>query len=177
MLILKAGTLICNGNNVKYKRAQMKAGKRRAFIPLEVNPAGRAACPRCGFLKGFTFIEVIVALAVVSISLVGLIKLHLISIGMAEAAEVTYQAVLLAEEKIAETLALGYPEEGTQSGTVEKNALSLHWRTEVTNLQSRHLAEAEITGLRRINVDVGWKQGAGYKNLKMSTYVADRRLP
>lgn len=177
MLILKAGTLICSGNNVKYECAQMKARKWRAFIPLEINPAGRAACHLCRFLTGFTFIEVIVALAIVSISLVGLIKLHLISISMAEAAEVNSQAVLLAEEKIAETLALGYPEEGTQYGTVEKNALSLHWRTEVTNLQSPHLDEAKISGLRRINVDIGWKQGAGYKNLKVSTYVADRRLP
>jgi len=130
-----------------------------------------------GFLTGFTFIEVIVALTIVSISLLGLIRLHLISISMAEAAEVTSQAVLLAEEKIAETLALGYPKEGTKSGTVEKNALCLRWRTEVTDLQSRHLAEANINGLRKICVDVGWKQGAGYKNLQMSTYVADRRLP
>ncbi len=151
MLILKAGTLMGNDNNVK---------NRQVEIPT-----------------GFTFVEVIVALAIVSISLLGLIRLHLISIRMVETAEVTSQAVLLAEEKIAETLALGYPKEGAKSGTVEKNALCLRWRTEVTDLQSHRLAEANIIGLRKICVDVGWKQGAGYKNLQMSTYVADRRLP
>jgi len=144
-----------NDNSLRNRRAEMKTRKWQAF----------------------TFVEVIVALAIVSISLLGLIRLHLISIRMAEAAEVTSQAVLLAEEKIAETLALGYPKEGAKSGTVQKNALCLRWRTEVTDLQSRHLAESNITGLRRICVDVGWKQGAGYKNLQMSTYVADRRLP
>ena len=56
---------------------------------------------------GFTLVEVIVALVIVSISLLGLIRLHLISISMADSAEMTSQAVLLAEEKIAETLALG----------------------------------------------------------------------
>ncbi|NQT02965.1 MAG: prepilin-type N-terminal cleavage/methylation domain-containing protein [Planctomycetes bacterium] len=127
--------------------------------------------------RAFTFIEVIVSLSIVSISLLGLIRLHLISISMAEAAEVTSQAVLLAEEKIAETLALGYPKEGTKSGTVEKNALCLRWRTEVADLQSPQLTEADITGLRRICVEVDWKQGAGSKSLQMSTYVADRRLP
>ena len=127
--------------------------------------------------SGFTFIEVIVALTIVAISLLGLIRLHLISIRMVEAAEITSQAVLLAEEKIAEILALGYPKEGTMSGTVERNALSIHWRTEVADLQSRHLTEAKIIGLRKISVDVGWKQGTAYKNLQMSTYVADRRLP
>lgn len=155
MLILKAGTLMGNYNSVRNRCAGMNTRQCQAF----------------------TFVEVIVALAIVSISLLGLIRLHLISIRMVEAAEVTSQAVLLAEEKIAETLALGYPKEGTKSGTVEKNALCLRWRTEVTDLQSRRLAEADITGLRRIWVDVGWKQGAGYKNLQMSTYVADRRLP
>jgi len=118
-----------------------------------------------------------VSLSIVSISLLGLIRLHLISISMAEAAEVTSQAVLLAEEKIAETLALGYPKEGTKSGTVEKNTLCLRWRTEVADLQSPQLTEADITGLRRICVEVDWKQGAGSKSLQMSTYVADRRLP
>ncbi len=127
--------------------------------------------------RAFTFIEVIVSLSIVSISLLGLIRLHLISISMAEAAEVTSQAVLLAEEKIAETLALGYPKEGTKSGTVEKNTLCLRWRTEVADLQSPQLTEADITGLRRICVEVDWKQGAGSKSLQMSTYVADRRLP
>ena len=127
--------------------------------------------------KAFTLVEVIVALVIVSISLLGLIRLHLISINMADVAEITSQAVLLAQEKIAETLALGYPAEGTASGIVEKNAHSLHWRTEVTSLQSFRLAEADITGLRKICVDVGWKQGSGSKSLQMSTYVADRRLP
>jgi len=144
-----------NDNSVRNRQAEMKTRKWQAF----------------------TFVEVIVALAIVSISLLGLIRLHLISIRMAEAAEVTSQALLLAEEKIAETLALGYPKEGTKSGTVKNNALCLRWRTEVTDLQSSRLAEAKITGLRKICVDVGWKQGAGYKNLQMSTYVADRRLP
>ncbi len=151
MLILKAGISMDNNNNCK---------KRHLVIPM-----------------GFTLIEAIVALTIVSISLVGLIRLHLISIRMIEAAELTSQAVLLAEEKIAETLALGYPEKGTESGIVERNTLSMRWRTEITDLQSHSLAEAKITGLRKISVDVGWEQGTAYKNLQMSTYVADRRLP
>jgi prepilin-type N-terminal cleavage/methylation domain-containing protein len=127
--------------------------------------------------KGFTLIEVIISLVIVSISLLGLIKLHLISINMAGAAEMTSQAVLLAEEKIAETLALGYPEEGITSGQIEKDNQILHWRTEVAGLRSYELTDAEITGLRRIIVEVGWRQGADSKSLLMSTYVADRRLP
>jgi len=96
---------------------------------------------------------------------------------MTDTAEITSQAIFLANEKIAETLAPDYPEEGTNSGTVEKNALCLHWRTEVTDLQPSQLGELDIDGLRRVFVDVSWKQGIRRKHLQMSTYVADRRLP
>ena len=154
----------------------MSTKKSKAFITLEINQTNRMDCFRCGFLTGFTLVEVIIALIVVSISLLGLIRLHLISINMAGVAEVTSQAVLLAEEKIAETLALGYPEEGIKSGQVEKNSQILHWRTEVADLQSSKLKEAEIAGLRKIYVEVGFKRGTGSKSLRISTYVADRRL-
>jgi prepilin-type N-terminal cleavage/methylation domain-containing protein len=126
--------------------------------------------------NAFTLVEVIIALVVSSISLLGLIRLHLISISMAEAAEMISQAVLLAEEKIAETLAMGYPVEGIKSGQVEKKSQVLHWHTEVTELKSPKLIDAEITGLRKIYVEIGFKQRTGSKSLHMSTYVADRRL-
>jgi type II secretion system protein I len=126
--------------------------------------------------KAFTFIEVIVALAIVSISLLALLRLHLMSIKMAETAEITSQVVFLAGEKMAEKLATGYPNEESDSGTVEKNGLPLHWQTEITNLQLPLLDNANITGLRKVLVDVSWKQGTCQKHLQMSTYVADWEL-
>ncbi len=116
------------------------------------------------------------ALAIVSISLLALLRLHIISIGMADTAQITSQAVFLANEKIAETLAAGFPKEGTNSGTVEKNALCLDWKTEVTDLKLSQLEKEGIAGLRKISVVVNWKQGLGKKHLQMSTYVADREL-
>jgi prepilin-type N-terminal cleavage/methylation domain-containing protein len=124
----------------------------------------------------FTFIEVIVALAIVSISLLGLLKLHLVSIGMADAAAMTAQAVFLAQEKIAETMALGYPQVGVDTGAAEYDTADFRWRTEVSDLQLPELAQAEVAGLRRISVDVTWKQGIRRKHLQMSTCVADRKL-
>jgi len=127
--------------------------------------------------RAFTFVEVVVALAMVSISLLALIRLQLISINMTDSAEMTSQAVFLAEQQIAETLALGYPAEGANSGTVEKNGLVFGWQTKVTDLRSLRLANADIAGLREVLVDVSWKQGTAHKHLQMSTYVADRQIP
>lgn len=127
--------------------------------------------------RAFTFVEVIVALTIVSISLLALLRLHVISIRTVSTAQVKSQAVFLANEKIAETLAVGYPKQGSDSGSVEKNGLSLNWRTEVKEVRLPELDEANVTGLRKILVDVSWKQGAGRQNLQMSTYVADRKMP
>jgi type II secretion system protein I len=128
-------------------------------------------------MRAFTFVEVIVALAIVSISLLALLRLHLISINMVDKAQITTQAVLLANEKIAETMAAGYPEKGTDSGSTEKNGLTLNWQTEVTDLRLPQLDKVHINGLRKILVDITWKQGVSRKQLQTSTYVADRKLP
>jgi type II secretion system protein I len=128
-------------------------------------------------IRAFTFVEVVVALAVVSISLLTLLRLHIISISMVDKAQITTQAILLANEKIAETVAAGYPKEGTISGTTQTNGLVLNWQTEVTELRLPQLDKVNIDGLRKILVDITWKQGLSRKQLQMSTYVADRKLP
>jgi len=60
---------------------------------------------------------------------------------------------------------------------VEKKGLAFNWRSEVKELRPRQLAQADVTGLREILVDVSWKQGTGRKHLQMSTYIADRQIP
>lgn len=124
----------------------------------------------------FTFVEVIAALAIVSISLLGLLKLHLTSIKMVDRADAMSQAVFLAQEKIAETLALGYPKVAVSTGTAELETLAMQWRTEVSDLAPGESACAELKGLRKIAVDVTWKQKFGRRHLQMETLVADRKL-
>ena len=124
----------------------------------------------------FTFMEVLASLAIVSIALVGLLRLHLTSITMADTAQATSQAVFLAREKIAETMAKGYPDIGVNTGVLENDTLEMRWRTEVSNFEPPELVEADVTGLREISVDITWRQGIGQKHLQMSTCVADGKL-
>jgi len=155
MLTLKVGILMSNDKTGRKNGRAITNGERT---------------------RAFTFVEVIVALAIVSISLLALLRLHIISISIVDAAEIASQAIFLANEKIAETLAAGYPKEGTNSGTVQKNSLCFDWQSEVTDLHLPQLDQADISGLRKISVDVNWKQGVRQKHLQMSTYVADRKL-
>lgn len=155
MLTSKAGTLMNEHTIGSKTRAATRHGRR----------AG-----------AFTLVEVIIALAIASISLLTLLKLHLLSIRLLDRAQITTQAVLLANEKIAETLATGYPDQGRKAGTVEKNGLTLNWRTEVADLQLPQMEASRAGGLRRIVVNVDWKRGANSRRLRMSTCVADARL-
>ena len=82
----------------------------------------------------------------------------------------------MANEKIAETLAAGYPDEGRTSGTVETNGLTLKWQAQVVHHQFPQLSQTHVTGLRKVVVDVNWKRGAAGKGVQMSTYVADGKL-
>ena len=126
--------------------------------------------------RAFTFVEVIVALAIASIALLSLLRLHLLSIRCVDKAQITTQAVLLANEKIAETLATGYPDRGQKSGTVEKNGLTLRWRTEVVDMQLPELEQQRVTGLRKVMVNVNWRRGSTGRQVQMSTCVADGKL-
>ncbi|MHC4744084.1 MAG: type II secretion system protein [Planctomycetota bacterium] len=130
----------------------------------------------CGPVRpGFTFVEVLAALVIVSISLLGLLGLHVRSMAMADTAQAASNAVFLAREKLAE-VASAYPEIGVSTGVVEQGALELRWRTEVSDCQLPQLHEAGLAGLRQVNVDVTWNQGLGRKHLQMSTCVAQRKL-
>ncbi len=179
-LTLKVGISMSKDNNItgKDKRPAVPATQTKAFTPLEETPVRptKTSGLRRRLLTGFTFIEVIIALAIVSISMLALLRLNLTSIRMVETAEATSQAVSLADEKIAEILAAGYPKLESSSGTVERNGLTLNWQTQVIDAGLPQLSQVDTTGLRSVLVDVSFKQGTGNKHLQMSTYVADRKL-
>lgn len=127
-------------------------------------------------LPAFTFVEVVIALAIISISLLSLIRLHIININMVDSAEITSQATLLAQEKIAEILATGLQNQRGDRGTVENRSLLFNWHTEVEDIDLPQWDGENISGLRKISVDISWQQGTGKKHLRMSTLIADRNL-
>ncbi len=124
--------------------------------------------------RGFTFVEVLAALAVASIALLGLLRLHLISIRMAESAETTARAVLIAQQKIDETLASGFPEPAVSTGRLRDRRVCFRWRTEVSEPRLNGALEPGFAGLRKVSVDVAWKQGLRRRHLQLSTLVARR---
>ncbi len=126
--------------------------------------------------SGFTFIEILVALAVAAIGLLGLLRLHLLSTAVADSALDRTQAVFVGQERTAEVTAGGFPRQGTESGSVERNGRDFAWRTETTNVGSAETGDLKLTGLRQVRTIVRWQTGTGEKEVQMTTYVADSRI-
>ncbi len=124
----------------------------------------------------FTFIEVLVALAIAAIGLLGLLRLNLLSMASADAAQAMTQAVFVAQEQMAEISTGGYPEQGTKTGTAERNGQRFTWRVEVTDARGQNLRNLTLKGLRQVQAFVTWQHGGGQKNVQMTTYVADSRI-
>ena len=123
---------------------------------------------------GFTFIEVVAALAIASIALLGLLRLHLLSIRTADAAQTMTLAVLLAQDRLAEALCSDHPQLGTETGTVEANGVRFAWRTEVAHFDPLRRHQRDV--LRRVHVNVTWNEEVGPKSVQMTTCLADRSI-
>ncbi|MBN2376890.1 MAG: prepilin-type N-terminal cleavage/methylation domain-containing protein [Sedimentisphaerales bacterium] len=122
--------------------------------------------------NGFTFIEILAALAIVAIAVVALLRLQLISINMTDRTDLTTRALFLAQQKIDETLALLSPPSGTDHGTIRRDAGELNWKREITDLNINRLNQSDFAPLRRVLVEVSWKQGNHNKQISLTTYIA-----
>ncbi len=126
--------------------------------------------------KAFTLLEVLIALAVVSIALVGLLRLHLFSMATADAAQAMTQAVFVAEAQLAEATAPGFPRQGTTSGALERNGRQFHWTTEVRDATQPGGQNLALSGLREVATTVTWQHGSDRKTLTMTTLAAEGKI-
>lgn len=128
--------------------------------------------------QAFTLIETVVALAVVSIALLGLLQLNLVSIRVADKAQATARAVFLAQEKMAETLEAGFPQVGTRSGVVDSDGGRFAWRTEVTDASGSQLRSlgVRLNRLRKLSVEVACGDSPDNRQVRLTTYIAEKNI-
>jgi type II secretion system protein I len=126
--------------------------------------------------KAFTFIEALIALTIASVGLLGLLRLHLVSMATADVAAAMTQAVFVAEAQMAEASAPGFPKPGTTSGAIERNGQQFTWKTEVQDVARPIGNDLVLKGLREVSTTVTWQHGSDRKAVKMTTLVADGRI-
>jgi general secretion pathway protein I len=125
--------------------------------------------------RGFTSIEVLVALAVVSMALLSLLQMHVLSLKTAANAETRCHAVLLAQEKVATVMGRDKRRRGVQWGRVQRNGRTYTWRTEMTRPSEPQLARLELSGLSQLRVVVTWHDPIGGAGVETTTYIADAK--
>ena len=111
--------------------------------------------------KGFTLIEVLAALSVAAIGMLGLIQLQLTSMNAANKADQTMQATLLAQSLMAEAIAQGIDREKRESGTDTSTSPHLYWDLTVDRdsaLTARLRARQPVY---RIEARIRWGRKSG----------------
>ena len=123
---------------------------------------------------GFTLLEVLVAVAIVGITLVGLLRLHLLSLDATLAAQDLTTAVLLAEGKMATFMAQS-PQEGEDQGQFDGPDMErFSWTTSVADYDidpgGQNDGREEAIGIRHVTVSVHWREGNRDRSYSLETY-------
>ncbi|MCX6338405.1 MAG: type II secretion system minor pseudopilin GspI [Candidatus Aureabacteria bacterium] len=130
--------------------------------------------PRCGTHRGFTLVEVMVALVIISIGMVTLLSTHVISTRTYAEAKATTVCSLLAQQKLAELQAGELPPPGETSGGFEDNE-HYQWTLSVR--------ETELEALREVTLEVSLRppeeieETEGMPKVTVTTSLADLGKP
>jgi type II secretory pathway pseudopilin PulG len=133
--------------------------------------------------KGFTIIEVLIALSVVFITVITSAQLFLLSTQVQKNSEKVSVATALAQGKLEESIIAGY--DALPVGTLENHQrvssspqsdFYTYWRTTaVEYLDSNFSVTGSDQGLKKISVTIFWQRqgfGSGEKNLTMTSVLS-----
>ena len=114
---------------------------------------------------GFTLLEVMIALAVMSIVLVSVYRMHSQSLTMNTAARFYTLAPLLAQNKMAELEALSSDSFPDDSGDFGEQYPGYSWRTSISEVSSEVLGEV-ANDLKRIDLTVSYNNNQFIHSLR-----------
>jgi general secretion pathway protein I len=118
--------------------------------------------------KGFTLIEVLVAMMILSIAVVIIMQLFSSSLRSARLADDYSRAVLLARQKTEETLLRQDLEAGTSEGEIDER---FRWKAYITIKNDEEDPDAQKLPFQyaAIRIEIWWKQGQSDKMFQINT--------
>lgn len=134
--------------------------------------------------KGFTLIEAMIAIFIITIGIVGVLQMFPLSIQTAKMAEMSTIAAQLAQEKMEEIISFSNSYDSIATGTATTTELDIYTRvTKITcvapNLQEVRCNYSPIGNpnpIKKVEVTVYWKSPLGVtkKSLKIATLISKR---
>jgi len=123
--------------------------------------------------RGFTLIEVLIALAITVIGLVPLLHLLTASILMTDSAWNLSQATLIGNARLTEVISQNDLKIGAEKGSVEirEKEIAFDWQSKVNEAFIEELEEMNLADLRKVTVTVMWHEGQSLKQIFLTTYV------
>ena len=119
-----------------------------------------------GEKRGFTLLEVMIALAILALVGVAFLRAQAGSIRLVDESNQVSLATLLAREKMAELEGMGFPEVGKNSGTGGEAYPALRWEQVVTT--------TELPAIRKALVRILWRDGIRERTLELVAYFAQK---
>ena len=132
------------------------------FRECGLGPINDEPCPEICSSSGFTFLEVMVALAIVAITLVAVLGLQSRSLSLANEAKFLTTAPLLAQSKMAEIEAGTLKEPVSASGDFGEDFPGYLWRITVSRISAAG-PEDILDHLRQIDVEISWGEDEMYR--------------
>ena len=118
-----------------------------------------------GFYKkgsGFTLLEVMIAIAIIAITLVAVFGSQSQSLSLANEAKFSTTAALLAQSKMAEIEAVNPEDLASDSGDFGENFPNYHWNLTVSDVSFAGVDEA-LDYLKQIDLDLFYGEQSQYQ--------------
>jgi general secretion pathway protein I len=132
-------------------------------VPSRRSRTGERPAPEAS--GGFTLIEVLVALTILSISLVVLMAIFLEGLEHARENATEDRARILAQSLLAQTQAVPHPAFGETDGTSN----GLHWHVQISPYGSGDDQMAWHQAAQQIDATVTWRNGDHTRSMTLST--------
>lgn len=121
--------------------------------------------------RGFTLIEVVVAMAILGVGLIVIIELFSGGLRLGRVSEEYSKAVNLARMKMEEVCLKEYLEEGNEAGEFDKD---FRWQVAVKRMDILPVGKPPEfrppVELYQVKVDILWKSGSKERNAGVETY-------
>ena len=123
----------------------------------------KGCCP-----GGFTLLEVLISLAIISIVLITCLRAQNQSIQVYNLSRDMTVATILARQKIGEIEAAGFPELGEDEGDFEEQFPGFTWKKAVSM--------TPFEEARRVDLSIIWKDGIRERRVDVVSYITNTKI-